>query len=123
MKTTKGVPLSPRQEKEAAQVQRLAAEFGWEIYSIDTIVNSIALEYRLQSKAVQKNGGRTYHSIRGATNGFTEKQLEALLTGQLQAATLKTEPLPKPMPIKERTPGKYEPVPDTDRRELPDAGN
>lgn len=35
-----------------------------------------------------------------------------------------TEPLRKPpMPIEERTPGKYGPIPDTDHRDMPDAGN
>jgi hypothetical protein len=82
-----GVPLSPRQEKEAALVKRLAAEQGWKIESIHPIPNRTALEYKLQSIATGKDGNRTYHCIQAANTGaVSEEQLVALIKRQLQAA-------------------------------------
>jgi hypothetical protein len=87
MEMANGVPLSPRQEKEAALAKRLVAELGWEIESIHPIPNSTALEYKLQGTATRKDGSRMHHSIQGAnTFALTEEQLVALINRQLKAA-------------------------------------
>jgi hypothetical protein len=89
MKMSNDHPLSLRQKREAANVDRLAVEFGWERYSIDTLPDSTALEYKLQSKATRKDGRRAYHSVQGAnTDNLTEAQIEELLRRQLRPAVL-----------------------------------
>jgi len=85
MLTSDGIPMTPKQEKEAALVKRLAEKYGWEIESIHRLHNSLALEYKLRTKESRPDSERNYCIVRGFdTLSLSDRHLEAYLEPQLQ---------------------------------------
>jgi hypothetical protein len=74
--------MAPRQQHEASLIKRLAKQFGWEVESILSLPNSIAVEYKLRKISDGK-----YWNLRGRdVLSPSERFLEDYFTAQFRNA-------------------------------------